>query len=202
MGMFDYVDYEDKPCYNCGAMVGGWQSKDHDCELNTIEVTKVGNFYTSCDACNTWNEYTVEDGVISLSIGPRTNKRSTGALTSLCYVGLNKQAFMNEIKWNFVFKVVFGSETIICKVRCDEVLVEPDDIKNVIKNHNLGDVDERIITEFCNTLNAIDRNAETLRFMEEGFKNTVRSFIMKNPMKMERVCELIAELYVEKSMSE
>ena len=59
MGMFDWVNYPEKPCWKCRTLVSGWQSKDAECNLNTIEPAKVQRFYTSCDSCGAWNEYKV-----------------------------------------------------------------------------------------------------------------------------------------------
>lgn len=59
MGMFDYVRYS-APCYKCGHTLNEWQSKDHDCSLDTVEPTQVSRFYTACPKCRAWNEYKVE----------------------------------------------------------------------------------------------------------------------------------------------
>ena len=56
MGMFDYVNHEAK-CPECGAIVDGFQSKDGPCELITLEISDVDNFYTDCAKCNAWLEY-------------------------------------------------------------------------------------------------------------------------------------------------
>ena len=58
MGMFDYVDVgQDIPCPACGAVLGGWQSKDGPCHLGHIPLSDVDNFYTHCNACGQWVEY-------------------------------------------------------------------------------------------------------------------------------------------------
>jgi len=57
MGMFDYVDFECK-CPNCGAYVDGFQTKNSNCELDTLKPWIVNNFYSSCSECGAWIEYT------------------------------------------------------------------------------------------------------------------------------------------------
>ena len=65
MGMFDYVKYE-APCQSCGEPVTGFQSKAGDCTLSELtpeELFKIdsgAHFYSSCDSCGIWNEYTFE----------------------------------------------------------------------------------------------------------------------------------------------
>lgn len=58
MGMFDYVNVT-LPCFKCSTIVTGFQSKDGDCQLHTLEYWQVDNFYTKCDNCNTWINYTI-----------------------------------------------------------------------------------------------------------------------------------------------
>jgi len=56
MGMFDYVDYE-CVCPVCHSKVEGFQSKDHDCTLATLDPCQVSNFYSSCDKCGCWIDF-------------------------------------------------------------------------------------------------------------------------------------------------
>lgn len=56
MGLFDYVKYE-APCWRCGKILRGWQSKDADCEMKEVEPSEVVNFYTDCRTCGAWNEF-------------------------------------------------------------------------------------------------------------------------------------------------
>ncbi len=56
MGMFDYVSFE-MDCPKCGSRVGGWQSKDGPCVMDTISPEEVADFYSSCDKCKTWIEF-------------------------------------------------------------------------------------------------------------------------------------------------
>ena len=67
MGMFDYVKYEAK-CFNCGADLSNFQTKDTECRLDLVEpeYCTYEGFYTNCDACNTWNEFITENGKIRL----------------------------------------------------------------------------------------------------------------------------------------
>ncbi len=55
MGMFDYVNYTMK-CPRCGEEVDGFQSKDGDCCLSTVEPSSIHRFYTSCNNCDLWIE--------------------------------------------------------------------------------------------------------------------------------------------------
>ena len=57
MGMFDYIKYA-MDCPSCGIKVDSFQSKDGDCTLSTLEFWEVDNFYTSCDICGFWIEFT------------------------------------------------------------------------------------------------------------------------------------------------
>ncbi len=56
MGMFDWVDFK-MDCPGCGKPVGGFQSKDGDCLLETVKPEAVGHFYTGCDNCDGWIEF-------------------------------------------------------------------------------------------------------------------------------------------------
>ena len=58
--MFDYVKFS-HPCKKCGTLLEEWQTKDGPMSLETIELNEIngGLVYTSCDNCNTWNQYKV-----------------------------------------------------------------------------------------------------------------------------------------------
>lgn len=56
--MFDYVNYE-CVCPRCKNKVDGFQSKDGECTLGTIEPESVSNFYSSCGVCGAWIEFDV-----------------------------------------------------------------------------------------------------------------------------------------------
>jgi len=58
MGMFDYVEYEAN-CECCGEPLSGFQSKDGDCVLDTIQPSQVDNFYCQCNNCKTWHDFNV-----------------------------------------------------------------------------------------------------------------------------------------------
>ena len=60
MGMFDYVNYKEN-CPKCGALVDNFQSKDLDCNLDTLERWQVNNYYSVCDKCGEWIEYNIEN---------------------------------------------------------------------------------------------------------------------------------------------
>ena len=57
MGMFNLVNFE-MECPNCKSTVGGFQTKDGEVYLATVEPDSVSNFYSSCDQCKTWIEFT------------------------------------------------------------------------------------------------------------------------------------------------
>ena len=61
MGFYDVVKYE-MECPNCGAQLGSelasFQTKEGDCNLNTLDWKKVCNFYTLCGVCGTRIEFT------------------------------------------------------------------------------------------------------------------------------------------------
>ena len=57
MGMFDDVDAPAIVC-RCGATVDGWQSKDGPCELRTLSVDEVNNYYSYCKECGRWHKFT------------------------------------------------------------------------------------------------------------------------------------------------
>lgn len=61
MGMFDEVigvPASLSKCPSCDEKLDYWQSKDGKCLCNEIHFQKVDNFYTSCEECGTWVEFT------------------------------------------------------------------------------------------------------------------------------------------------
>jgi transcription elongation factor Elf1 len=56
MGMFDCVDYAMK-CPVCGVMLDDFQTKDTQCSLESVSLSEVNYFYTSCGNCGTWVEF-------------------------------------------------------------------------------------------------------------------------------------------------
>lgn len=56
MGMYDNINYTCR-CPVCDHLVTGFQSKDGDCMLKTLEHNEVGHFYSSCDVCDVWIEF-------------------------------------------------------------------------------------------------------------------------------------------------
>lgn len=62
MGMFDYVRYE-ADCRKCGKPLNDFQSKsahDQECLMRILEPKDVGDFYTNCRNCDTWNKFEVQ----------------------------------------------------------------------------------------------------------------------------------------------
>ena len=58
--MFDWVEFSTK-CPNCGSNVQGFQSKSGDCLLETLSISDVDNFYSSCEGCGLWIEFTKQE---------------------------------------------------------------------------------------------------------------------------------------------
>lgn len=59
MGMFDKIDFE-MVCPCCGRIIKDFQSKDSDCTMSTLEPWEVSNFYSFCNKCNLWVEFTLK----------------------------------------------------------------------------------------------------------------------------------------------
>ena len=57
MGMFDHVDF-DMDCPRCGELVNTFQTKYGGCTLDVVSPGSVLNFYTSCEGCGQWIEFT------------------------------------------------------------------------------------------------------------------------------------------------
>ena len=57
MGMFDDVKFE-MDCPKCGKKITGFQSKDGSCTLDTLHFWEVDNFYSDCENCQIWIEFT------------------------------------------------------------------------------------------------------------------------------------------------
>jgi hypothetical protein len=55
MGMFDWIEY--KHDCECGEPLEGFQSKDGDCVLATLQPSDVEGFYTACDDCGKWHDF-------------------------------------------------------------------------------------------------------------------------------------------------
>jgi hypothetical protein len=78
MGMFDYVDHE-APCRKCGAILRDFQTKNLSCELRKVKPEDIehGVFYTNCDNCGAWNEYTVRrSGPVVVELTKRSFEES------------------------------------------------------------------------------------------------------------------------------
>lgn len=62
MGMFDYVKYKAN-CRKCKKPLSDFQSKsanDGEDLMRELEPEDVGNFYTNCEVCDTWNHFEVK----------------------------------------------------------------------------------------------------------------------------------------------
>jgi hypothetical protein len=59
MGIFNHVNYK-MNCPNCGKDVGDFQTKSFAGYFETIDYWECDNFYSSCDYCNTWIEFTLQ----------------------------------------------------------------------------------------------------------------------------------------------
>jgi hypothetical protein len=58
MGMFATIDYE-IPCPECGGPIKNFQTKDPDVlELQPVPVETVSNFYSYCNGCGWWVDFT------------------------------------------------------------------------------------------------------------------------------------------------
>ena len=57
MGMYDEIITPELKC-ECGAVLKDWQSKDGPCLLENLHFAEVNNFYTGCEECSKWYEYT------------------------------------------------------------------------------------------------------------------------------------------------
>lgn len=58
MGLYDYINFK-MNCPRCKKDMGEFQSKDGDCGMETLDWWEVDNFYTSCEHCRTWVEFTL-----------------------------------------------------------------------------------------------------------------------------------------------
>ena len=65
MGMFDEIIFE-MNCPVCGIKVDNFQSRDSDCKLQKLKFTEVDHFYTMCNGCSAWIEYTLKRDELSI----------------------------------------------------------------------------------------------------------------------------------------
>ncbi len=68
MGMFDIIKFR-MECPRCKKDMGEFQSKDKKCYMELLDFWEVNNFYTSCEHCRTWVEFTIK--------GKRPNRKLT-----------------------------------------------------------------------------------------------------------------------------
>jgi hypothetical protein len=57
--MYDHVDAPPITCPKCGKKISGWQSKDAGCDLDTVSIKDVREFYSSCP-CGIWAQYNLK----------------------------------------------------------------------------------------------------------------------------------------------
>jgi len=57
MGMFNWVNLKIK-CPNCGEVVSGFQTKDGELSCTTVEYERVNDFYSDCEKCGCWIQFT------------------------------------------------------------------------------------------------------------------------------------------------
>jgi len=63
MGMFDNVSTPEIKCPKCDHIVTGFQSKDLDCLLDTVDFKQVDNFYCGCGNCGHWLSFNRKNDV-------------------------------------------------------------------------------------------------------------------------------------------
>ena len=79
MGLYDAIDFKMK-CPRCKKDMGEFQSKDGPCAMSKLDWWSVDNFYSSCDNCETWVEYTIEkrpNRKLKISDYKKTIKKTT-----------------------------------------------------------------------------------------------------------------------------
>lgn len=59
MGIFDYVNFKCK-CPKCGEPITDFQTKNSGCSFSMLEYYEVDNFYSNCDKCNLWVDFTLK----------------------------------------------------------------------------------------------------------------------------------------------
>jgi hypothetical protein len=75
--MFDYVNFE-CVCPVCKSNVSGFQTKDSDCLLETVEPSAVRHFYSSCSKCGCWiNFYAKPVTNFTMTVTSRKGKKRT-----------------------------------------------------------------------------------------------------------------------------
>lgn len=99
MGMYDNVKITTS-CPVCKAAVSGFQSKDGDCLSHNLSFWEVDNFYSNCEGCGSFIEYTIakykrklEDYDITVSLRP------------------SKLSGINKPEITFLLKKIGGEET-------------------------------------------------------------------------------------------
>lgn len=60
MSMFDYIEFNIK-CPLCEKDLPEFQTRDLQCTGDKVEFKDCTNFYSSCDYCNAWIEFTFND---------------------------------------------------------------------------------------------------------------------------------------------
>lgn len=97
MGMFDSINFK-MNCPRCKKDMGDFQSKDGPCLLIELEFFEVDNFYTSCNHCLTWVEFTL-------------NKRPNRKLTIKDYdKSVKKTTKKDDVKHKKAMEKLFGKK--------------------------------------------------------------------------------------------
>ncbi len=73
MGMFDFVRYTAN-CEKCGEPLKDFQSKDGECLLKVIRPDQEDYFYSICEKCHTWHDFTVDRVCIVRNIEVQVKK--------------------------------------------------------------------------------------------------------------------------------
>lgn len=95
MGMFDYVNVE-MPCPKCGSPLDIFQSKDNACRMWLIPPDTVNVFYTSCDNCKTWIEFSRQAPDVSLEKTPPATREQVEALGFKCNIPSTDQSLEED----------------------------------------------------------------------------------------------------------
>lgn len=60
MGSYDNIKYE-CVCPVCHSKVDKFQSKSGECDFEVLNPSQAYNFYSSCDKCGSWIDFTAKE---------------------------------------------------------------------------------------------------------------------------------------------
>lgn len=99
MGIYDKVNHK-MDCPKCGKEVTDFQTKDTNGWFETIEYWQCDNFYSSCDYCTTWIEFTLQRDRVNIPLDAyemkvelselkesQVTRNEAGKITSICGKG-------------------------------------------------------------------------------------------------------------------